>query len=193
MSFSKLIDLSGFAGIVGGSLIIVLTLIFYIGHLILPDPSRYIDVWGLPLLLIAYILILMALVGVYTSGASKVGTLGFIGFLMIFIGQIFIIGLIHFGYFAILDKVNQASTILSINHPSLYKESMIAIVLLTILGYILFGVALLRSSIFPRPGVLFLIIGAVLFTIPVILGMAFIILGNSLRLRSKEVQTSHLV
>ncbi len=189
MSFSRLINLSGFAGVVGGVIIIGITLIFLIGHLTLTDPSRYIDVWGLPLYLIAYILILLALLGVYTSQASKVGTLGFMGFLIVFIGQIFIIGLIHFGYFAILDKVSRTSTFLAMDHPSLYKESVIVIFVLTILGYILFGVALLRSCTLPRVGSLLLIIGAVLFTLPLVFGLAFIILGNSMRSQLNEVET----
>ena len=36
------------------------------------------------------------------------------------------------------------------HHPSFFKEAMIVIVTLTILGYILFGVALLRSCAMPR-------------------------------------------
>lgn len=186
MSFSRLINLSGLAGVVGGVIIIATTLIMQIGHLTLTDPSRYIDVWGLPLYLVACILILLALIGIYISQASKIGTLGFAGFLIVFIGQIFIIGLIHFGYFAILDKVSHASTLLAMDHPSLFKESVLVIFLLTILGYILFSVSLLRSRTLPRVGLVLLIIGAVLFTIPVVLGLAFIILGNSLRSRSKE-------
>lgn len=190
MSSSRLIRLSGLAGVLGGAIIIVMTLIIFIGHLTLTNPSRYIDVWGLPLYLIAYILILLALLGIYTRHASEVGKLGFLGFLMVFVGQIFIIGLINFGYFAILDKVSQASSLLTINHPSLFKESAIVMFFLTILGYILFSVSLFRSRVVPRIGSVLLIIGAVLFTIPVAFGLAFIILSNPMRSHLKEPQLS---
>ena len=185
MSSSKLINLGGLSGMMGGVILFCITLITLIGHLTLSDPSRYIDVWGLPFYLIAYFLILLSLIGMYSSQASKLGNLGFFGFLLAFIGQTLIIGLIHFGYFAILDKVSQTSAILDIDHPSMFKESVIAIGLLTILGYILFGVAVLRSRLFPRGGAVLFIIGAALYTFPVVFGIAFIILGNSMRSQLK--------
>jgi hypothetical protein len=194
MSSSKLMNLSGLAGVVGGAIIIGISLITLIGHLTLSDPSRYIDVWGLPIYLLGFLLVLLTLIGIYSSQSSKLGNLGFFGFLIAFIGQILITGLIHYGYFAIIDKVSRPSAVMSLDHPSLYKESVIVIALLTIVGYILFGVAILRSRMFPRAGAVLLIIGAVLlFSFPFVFGIAFIILGNSIQSPLFEAKTKPAV
>ena len=58
---------------------------------------------------------------------------------------------------------------------------IIGIAFLTIVGYILFGVAILQSRMFPRAGAVLSIIGAVLlFSFPFVFGIAFTILGNSI-------------
>jgi len=187
MTTSKAIRLSGLAGMLGG-VILVIALSIYFGLRITSSDIATIVVssaWitSLTLELISYILILLTLVGLYAHQVTKAGTLGFIGFLIAFIGQTLDVGRNYVMAFIAPFLAREAPALLEsrgMEMPSPLREAVLVTIVFLIIGYVLFGIATLRARILPRGGAILLIIGGVLILIKVVFGIALIWLGYAL-------------
>ncbi len=187
MTTSRAIRLSGLAGMLGG-LILVIALSIYFGlRITSPDTATIAlsSAWitSLTLELISYILILLTLVGLHAHQATKAGTLGFIGFLIAFIGQTLDVGRNYVMAFFVPFLAREAPALLEfrgIEMPSPLREAVLVTIVFLIIGYVLFGIATLRARILPRGGAILLIIGGVLILIKVVFGIAIIWLGFAL-------------
>lgn len=99
--------------------------------------------------LLATLLLALGLVGLYASQAKAAGLLGLSGFLAAFIGTSLLAG-----FFWALEFV-----------APIVAQSLVSITLFS-LGWLLFGVGTLRARVYPRWAALLLVVGAVLFVLP---------------------------
>jgi hypothetical protein len=104
---------------------------------------------------LAWLLVLLGIPGLYAAQRGGMGRLGLVGFLTAFSGTYLIAVNGNFGFLApvlakqspaVLDSISQYSPVVIINGLA---------AILFMLGYILFGVAMIRSAVLPRwPGIL---------------------------------------
>lgn len=162
MSTSKLIRWSGMASILAGVLYTVGTLIHPAGE----DVAAIASSTWVPahaLSAAAALFMLLGLVGLYARQVEKTGWLGLLGFVLAFIGS------------AILGSEQfQAATLMPIiasKAPTLIEESStsssalifgLVLLLSFVLGFLLFGIAVMRAGVLPRWSGLVLIIGLLL-------------------------------
>jgi len=163
MTSKKALRWSGLANVAAG----VLVVLFLLLH-----PERYsagalggayeiLHLTGV----LSVILALLGLVGLYAVHVNQGGYLGFVGFLLAFTGTALRGNVAFFDGFAVPILAVQAPDLLN-NLQSAFPWPAIAIFPLTsacfILGFLLFGMMLLRVVALPRPGVAFLMLGALL-------------------------------
>jgi len=118
------------------------------------------------LAIIGVILTLLGLVGIYGRQIRETGRTGLLGFLALFSGHVLIGGLLFFEGYAVPAI---AATTPSLHESTLYSVPalLVASIVLSIfnlLGFIVFGVALMRASILPRLAALLFIIGGILYS-----------------------------
>jgi hypothetical protein len=119
------------------------------------------------LALIMTILTPLAIISLYARQVKESGRLGFIGFLMAFIGSV-LFSSVQFDE-ALLWRifVEEAPALLDTSGPmfanSGFSMIYLAMGVLYILGFILFGVATMRGGVFPQIAAVLLIIGVPLF------------------------------
>ena len=99
---------------------------------------------------VAWLLVLLGLPGFYAAQRGGMGRLGLVGFLTAFSGTYLIAVTGNFGFLApvlakqspaVLDSINQYSPVVIINGLA---------AILFMIGYVLFGVAMIRTSTLPR-------------------------------------------
>ena len=151
--------------------------------------------------LLSAALLLLGLVGLYAIQSDTTGRLGMWGFLLAFLGTVLFAGAIWALLFIGPLVAAEAPQLLQGQPPASAAYRLAAAGFLVsygtfALGWLLFGVATLRTYFLPRLAVVFLIIGAIL-TFPavpspprtdVILGVALAWLGLAL-LRSRVATT----
>jgi len=119
------------------------------------------------LALIMTVLTPLALVSLYSSQVEESGRLGFIGFLMVFIGSV-LFSSVQFDE-ALLWRIlaDEAPALLDLAGPMFtspgFSTTYLLMGVLYILGFILFAIASIRSGVFPRAATVLLIIGVPLF------------------------------
>lgn len=119
------------------------------------------------LALIMTVLTPLALVSLYSKQVEESGWLGFIGFVMAFIGSV-LFSSVQFDE-ALLWRIfaKEAPVLLDLAGPMFKNPGFSTIYLLMgilyILGFVLFGIATIRGGVFPRVAALLLIIGVPLF------------------------------
>ena len=160
MSTANLIRWSGMASLLAGVLQILGAFLHPTGEdLAAINTSNWVPahlaLW------VSAILILLGLVGLYTRQAEKTGWLGLAGFVLAFIGIA-----VGGGLLAIVSII---IPLIASESPTLITQAMtppaflLPVVALGFgLGFILFGVATMRSGVLPRWAGLLLIIGTVL-------------------------------
>jgi hypothetical protein len=107
-------------------------------------------------------LLQVALIGLYAPVWGTAGTLGWVGFLLAFIGT-------TLAFFVVLTFAFIASPMTPADPEFLQAGPPGPFILyfpLFSLGWLLLGVALLRSPVYPRPAALLLVVGAVLTLYP---------------------------
>ena len=129
-------------------------------------------------------LLQVALIGLYVPQQGTTGTLGWVGFLLAFIGTsiTFLVVLI---YAVVASPMTPADPELLEAGP---PGPFILYFPLFCLGWFLLGAAFLRSSAYPRPAALLLMVGAVLALYPhpitnIVFSVAIAWLGLSVLLR----------
>ncbi len=119
------------------------------------------------LALIMTVLTPLALVSLYFRQVEESGRLGFVGFVMAFIGAV-LFSSVQFDE-ALLWRIlaREAPALLDLTGPMFTSPGFSMIYLLMgvlyILGFVLFGIATIRGGVFPRAAAVLLIIGVPLF------------------------------
>jgi hypothetical protein len=123
--------------------------------------------WLNGLALIATVLTPLALVSLYFRQVEESGKLGFVGFVMSYIGAVLFLGVQFDEAFVWRILASEAPALLDPNGPMLTNPGFSTIYLfmgiLYILGFVLFGIATIRARVFPRGAAVLLIIGVPLF------------------------------
>jgi hypothetical protein len=109
---------------------------------------------------VAWLLVLLGLPGLYAAHRGRMGQLGLVGFLTAFTGTYLIAVTGNFGFLApvlakqspaVLDSINQYSPVVIINGLA---------AILFMIGYILFGIAMIRTATLPRWAGVLVAVGA---------------------------------
>lgn len=135
--------------------------------------------------LLATLLALLGLVGLYAGQAEAAGRLGFISFLAAFVGTVLFAGYFWAqGFFA--PVVAGAAPDIVDSEPGWLGLGAVVSFFFFALGWLLFGVATVRARVYPRWAALLLVAGAVLvvlFRVPVssvVFDLALVWLGLAL-------------
>ncbi len=117
----------------------------------------------------ASLLLPLVLVGLYLRQVSQVGSAGFIGFLMSFLGASL------FAWLQVEENLlwpilaDHAPEFLAQQGPMFqdvaFSTTFLASGLLYIIGFIIFGITMIRANVLPRWAIILLIVGASLFGI----------------------------
>ncbi len=165
MQSSNLIRLAGLAALVSGAVSVMgdlLRLFVDVENATSATTVPYAAVFLLYLL--GGALLLLGLVGLYTSQAEEAGILGLAGFLIAFLGTVLLVGALWFELFI--------TPALTVEAPELAEAELglagfILVFLLGALGWILFGVATLRARVYPRWAAVLLIVGGLIAFVPI--------------------------
>ena len=167
MTSSKLIRWSGIVTILVG----VLIFLFGISPSILLPTTEPLLNWVLDnnwvtLNLFAFLLTILlplSFIGLYAKQIERIGILGFIGFILTFIGSMLYVGVQFDETFTWPVIAVQAPALLDLQGPMftnpLFSMIFFLMALILIPGIIMFGIATIRAGILPRWGALILIIG----------------------------------
>jgi hypothetical protein len=136
--------------------------------------------------LLGFVLLLGALIGLYVRQVEAAGVLGLVGFLVAFLGTALLIGGSWeeaFGTPTLAEVAPQA--ISSEGPPEWLGFGFILSGILFSLGWILFGMSMLRARVYSRVAAILLILGAVLALMPLplttaVLGVTVAWLGFNL-------------
>ena len=165
MTSANLIRWCGLAAILGAALFIIADLISLFTLDFDASPSEFFTSFGFyltsALLLVGGPLVLLGLVGLYAGRPEAMGVLGLIAFLGAFFGGVLSQGAIWSESFISPAIASEAPELLESEPPGVVIFGILLSFVLVNLGWILFGVAVLRARIYPRPAALLLIAGAV--------------------------------
>ena len=163
MSTANLIRWSGLISILAGMLYALAAILHPVGE----DIAAYTSPNWVPAHLVYWvsaILMLFGLVGLYARQVEKTGWLGLVGFVLAFIGTVFVS--------SIFFMVSTVIPLIAAETPALFDQAatpptgaVLVVVLGFSLGYILFSVATMRAGVLPRWSGLLLIIGVSFFMI----------------------------
>ena len=172
MSSSNLIRLAGLAALISGVLGVIgdlLRLVVDVEDPVSATTASYTVVFLL--YLISTALLLLGLVGFYTSQSQAVGILGLVGFLVAFLGTVLLAGALWFELFITPALATQAPGVFE---AELGLPGFILMLLFGAVGWVLFGVAMLRAGVYPRWAVVLLIVGGVIAFFPLpLVGIIF--------------------
>lgn len=167
MSSSNLMRWSGLAALVGSVLLIASDLLNAAlfpaepgSDLIATNASWFIVQI---LVLLALVLIALGLVGLYARQAQETGTLGLVAYLVAFSGTLMAFGMLWGEPFLGPFLAEEAPAVLDAEPTGTVAAGVVLSVMLSALGWLLFGLASLRAQVLPRGAALLLIVGAVLF------------------------------
>jgi hypothetical protein len=116
------------------------------------------------LYLLGAVLLLLGLVGLYTSQSEAAGLLGLVGFLGAFLGTVLLAGALWFELFITPALATRAP---ELAEAELGLLGFILVFLFGTLGWILFGIATLRARVYPRWAAVLLIVGGVVAFFPI--------------------------
>jgi hypothetical protein len=168
VSSSDLIRYSGLAAILGAALLLIsdfLSLTVLSG-----DPAEivttgaYLADGGTRIL--AGILLLLGLVGLYARQSEASGTLGLVAFLVAFAGTALILGTWWTNAFVAPVLAQEDSRLLETGPTGVMSVAFTLSFALTAVGWLLFGLVSLRVGVYPRAAVVVLMIGAALTFVP---------------------------
>jgi hypothetical protein len=177
MSSSKLIQWSGLAALVGGALLVVLSILEFVlfsGQ----AQSEAVTSSAWIIVEISYVvttvLLILGLMGLYARQAEQAGSLGLIAFLVALTGTVMLSGLdwsaAFFGPWA--AEVAPPELLTAEPSGSLLVGLLLTLVLFA-LGWLLFGLASLQAGVLPRGAAALLMVGALLAFIMLFLEIPF--------------------
>lgn len=168
MSYSNLIRWSGLSMLVAGiANAIFWLLVIPIGTFVgaaaslnpLWAPSQFLHT-------LAALFALFGLVGLYIRQGDRNGSLGLIGFLVALFGTGFYLADAVIALVVFPIAATSAPALIAADGALSMSPSYIVFAIIYMVGYILFGIALLRESTLPRAATLSLIGGAILANLP---------------------------
>ncbi len=116
--------------------------------------------------LIGALLLLVAAVGLYARQPEAAGTLGLVGFLAALMGTGLLVGLIWANVFVAPTLAVEAPAVLDAEPAGTLAFGFLLSITIFGLSWALFGVAMLRTRVYPRVATILLIIGALLVIVP---------------------------
>jgi Na+-driven multidrug efflux pump len=105
---------------------------------------------------------LVGLVGLYARQSQAAGALGLVGFLVAFAGTVLVAGFVWASIFIAPAVATEAPEFLDAGPP----PGLFLALITCALGWLLFGIAALRARVYPRRATILLIVGAVIFVLP---------------------------
>lgn len=130
---------------------------------------------------LAALLALFGLVGLYARQAKGNGWLGLLGFVLALFGTGFYLADAVIGLVVLPILATSAPTLVAADGALNMSPAYIVFAVTFMVGYILFGIALLRENSLPRAATLLLIVGAILVSLPVgLVPMLILIVGGVL-------------
>jgi len=130
------------------------------------EPSTTVSAIQSGLTLLAGILLLVGLAGLYSRQLEDGGLLGMVGFLVAFCGTVMAVGVFWADAFIAPSLAQEELRLLDAAPPRALAAGFTLSYGSVALGWLLFGVATLRTGLYPRAGGVLLIIGAVLTWLP---------------------------
>lgn len=165
MSSPNLIRLGGLAALSSGVLAAVGDLLSLLVDLESAESSSSALYYFVFLLyLLGTVLLLLGLVSLHASQSEAAGVLGFVGFLVAFLGTALVLGTIWFELFITPSLAVEAP---ELAEAELGLVGFILSFLLVVAGWFLFGVATLRARVYPRWAAVLLIVGALVSFVPI--------------------------
>ncbi len=161
----------GSAAIVGGVLILISAILGSLavgGEGISEQATTGAYAFVTLLYLLAVVLVLGGLVGIYARQSEEAGLLGVVGFLVAFLGTALLVGVSWNQAFVTpaLAETVAGIVILEQGFTGWANFGFTLTFLLASLGWLVFGVATLLARVYPRPAAVLLIIGALISLIP---------------------------
>ncbi len=166
MKLEKPVRWGGLAALSAGVLLVVSELLrLYIDF---ADPGLYrsVFVFDGALGLLLSVLVHLGLVGLYARQAGVAGTIGLVGFVLAFIGVSLSMGASFVDAFV-------KPVVWPWEDPEYFERTIASLAIFApgfVLGWVLFGVATLKTRIYPRAAAMLLIAGALILLLPLPLG-----------------------
>jgi hypothetical protein len=160
-SLPALLRWSGLALVAGGLLLAVATVL----HPSRETPATILQtevrlVAAHVLFTLSYLLVLLGLPGLYGASSVRMGRLGLVGFLLAFMGTMLVAVSGNFGFIAPVQAAESPATIDAINrYPPEVALDAVAFVGFVV-GFILFGMAMVKTATLPRVSGLLVAVGA---------------------------------
>ena len=118
------------------------------------------------LFLLGAVLLAGGLVGLYADRKDDLGVLGAAGFIIAFVGTVLTAGNYWDSAFAVPALAKEAPALVEAGPPPLVMFGVVASLALLAIGWVLLGLAFLRSRVYPRWAAMLLMVGAVLAFLP---------------------------
>jgi hypothetical protein len=167
----QLMGLSGLACIVGGVCIAAFVLVHPWDQLVGSEIAR---TWrwqtAHTLHFIGALFALLGLLGIYARQRDQLGSLGVVGFVLSFIGNAMFLGTGMITAFIWPMLAVHAPSAVELDgaifHAPVSAFAFLLTAVIMIVGYMLFGIAMLRARVFPRWSIITLMAGSVLGMLP---------------------------
>jgi hypothetical protein len=130
------------------------------------EPSSAVSAIHSGLTLLAGMLLLIGLAGLYIRQLEDGGLLGMVGFLVAFCGTVMAVGTFWADAFVAPSLAREELRLLDGAPPRALAAGFTLSYGSVALGWLLFGLATLRTGIYPRPASILLLIGAALTWLP---------------------------
>ncbi len=130
------------------------------------EPSSAVSAIQSGLTLLAGMLLLIGLAGLYIRQLEDGGLLGMVGFLVAFCGTVMAVGTFWADAFVAPSLAREELRLLDGAPPRALAAGFTLSYGSVALGWLLFGLATLRTGIYPRPASILLLIGAALTWLP---------------------------
>ena len=167
MTSARLIRLSALAILVGGILLVIADLLRFLTGIdfenLRQSASR--DVWLLVTVayMIATVLLLGGLIGLYARQSEAAGVLGRVGFLVAFIGTALAMGISWAEVFVLPSLAVEAPVLLATELVAGALSLWFMVTgLLYAVGLLLFGVATLWAGVYPRAAAIVFVVGTLI-------------------------------
>jgi hypothetical protein len=118
------------------------------------------------LTLLAGLLLLVGLAGLYFRQSEDGGLLGVVGFLVAFYGTVMAVGALWANAFVAPSLAREELRLLDAAHPTALAAGFTLSYGAVALGWLLFGASTLRTGLYPRQASVLLMIGAALTWLP---------------------------
>lgn len=169
MSSANLIRWSGAAALVGGVLVAILSILESVLFGSQPDSMAVTsNAWIIVELvfIVAELLIILGLIGLYARQAQQAGKLGLIAFLVAFTGTVMVSAIEWSAAFMGPWLAETAPVeVMEAEPTGLFLAGIFLTSLLFALGWLLFGLASLRAGVLTHSAVVLLMLGAILFLV----------------------------